>query len=56
MILPTRNISETDLDERAGRVVIVGGPSKDSMERSRRPVAKGAKEMGGIEGKCREEA
>jgi len=26
------------------------------MERSRRPVAKGAKEMGGIEGKCREEA
>lgn len=55
MILPTRNISETDLDERAGRVVIVGGPSKDSMS-YRRPVAKGAKEMGGIEGKCREEA
>ena len=27
----------------------MGGPSNDSMERSKRPVAKGAKEMGGIE-------
>lgn len=43
------NISETNLGERAGRVVIVGGHSKDSMERNRRAKTKEIKKLGGVE-------
>lgn len=43
------NISKTDLGERAGRAVIVGGHSKNSKERSRRTKTREIKKLGGVE-------